>query len=97
MSALAVVDEDRLEELVVRIVNGVVERLSGELMQKKAPEGLTAEAVARKLGITVNGLNRRIERGQFPHPAYGTGKGSTRIWLPEQLEQAAKNIRREVL
>ncbi|MBR1895997.1 MAG: hypothetical protein IJ822_04380 [Pyramidobacter sp.] len=89
------IDEDRLEEILDRIAAKVAERLEGKKLQQKSGKGLTAETVAQRLGITVGGLNRRIERGEFPHPAYGAGKGSTRIWLPEQLEGAARNISKE--
>ena len=84
MNALTALAGMSLEELVELLSSAVAAKLE---TPEKVDEPLTAKVVAKKLGISVPTLYRRVDRGEFPAPAYGGRKnGSTGVWLESQLK-----------
>lgn len=85
MNALTALAEMSIEELVEKVADAVAAKIGKEDHEDTGP--LTAKVLAQKLGISVTTLYRRVNRGEFPAPAYGGRKnGSTGVWLASQIK-----------
>ena len=85
MNALTALADMTIDDLIDRVAEAVAAKVERKDASDAKP--LTAKVLAAMLGISVQTLYRRVDRGEFPAPAYGgTGNGSTGVWLRSQLK-----------
>jgi len=86
MNALAALSEMTVDEYFDRMAEAVVAKVQALGLTATKEEGpLTADVLAGKLGISKRTLFDRVDRGEFPAPAFGGGHGQKKVWLPSQI------------